>query len=206
MKTILSLFDHSGRWSDPYKNNGYEVIKVDIKDGKDCLLFPSSMSDTPRFPRDFNDIRNLDIYGILAAPPCTVFSGSGACRARSDDQMRQGLSLVDCCFRIVWATKPKFWAIENPVGKLVKFIGDYQFKFDPYEFAGWSDDPDEDRYTKKTCLWGSFNVPEKKPIDPIKVCEQGSWIQKLGGKSDRTKELRSITPKGFSLAFYESNQ
>jgi hypothetical protein len=27
----------------------------------------------------------------------------------------------------------------------------------------------------------------------------------LGGKSERTKELRSITPKGFAKAFYDAN-
>jgi hypothetical protein len=28
----------------------------------------------------------------------------------------------------------------------------------------------------------------------------------LGGKSERTKELRSITPMGFAKAFYEANK
>lgn len=29
---------------------------------------------------------------------------------------------------------------------------------------------------------------------------------KLGGKSERTKELRSMTPLGFAKAFFEANQ
>ena len=31
MKTILSLFDYSGNWPKYYRENGYEVIQVDIK-------------------------------------------------------------------------------------------------------------------------------------------------------------------------------
>jgi hypothetical protein len=28
----------------------------------------------------------------------------------------------------------------------------------------------------------------------------------LGGKSERTKKLRSVTPQGFAKAFFEANQ
>ncbi len=32
--------------------------------------------------------------------------------------------------------------------------------------------------------------------------KSGSWLwAKLGGKTERTKELRSVTPQGFALAF-----
>ena len=36
--------------------------------------------------------------------------------------------------------------------------------------------------------------------------KRGSWQwAKLGGKSERTKRLRSQTPRGFALAFAEAN-
>lgn len=54
--------------------------------------------------------------------------------------------------------------------------------------------------------WGRFNFPELRPVEPVKVCSQGSWIMKLGGKSETTKELRSNTPLGFARAFFESNK
>ena len=38
-KTIISLCDYSGNWSKPYKDNGFEVIKVDLKFGDDIRLF-----------------------------------------------------------------------------------------------------------------------------------------------------------------------
>jgi hypothetical protein len=43
--------------------------------------------------------------------------------------------------------------------------------------------------------------PSVKPIEANQ-----SWIMKLGGKSEKTKELRSITPLGFAYAFYEANK
>lgn len=47
--------------------------------------------------------------------------------------------------------------------------------------------------------------PEPRRLEPIRVCSQGSWVQRLGGKSERTKELRSMTPDGFARAFALAN-
>lgn len=204
-KIILSLYDYTGNWSRPYREAGYDVRQVDWKTGGCAILYPSMVSRDPRLPSEFEDVSKLrnngggGIYGILAAPPCTVFSGSGACRRRTDDEIRAGLSMVDAVLRIVYASNPKFWCMENPVGKLRKWIGPPTMYFQPYEFG--------DPYTKKTCLWGNFNTDLKRtPVKPIKSCAQGSWLQKLGGKSERTKELRSATPEGFAKAFFEANQ
>lgn len=38
-KLLLSLFDHSGNASRPYKENGWEVKQIDIKLGDDILLW-----------------------------------------------------------------------------------------------------------------------------------------------------------------------
>lgn len=60
-----------------------------------------------------------------------------------------------------------------------------------------------DTYTKKTCLWGKFNMPEKNVVDPV----EGSKLWKnYGGKSARVKEIRSKTPEGFARAFFEANK
>jgi len=61
-------------------------------------------------------------------------------------------------------------------------------------------------YTKKTVLYGSFNrdIP-KKTIEPVRCAPQGSFTQKYGGKSEKTKAARSDTPRGFGKAFYLAN-
>ena len=52
----------------------------------------------------------------------------------------------------------------------------------------------------------AFTVPLMDPVEPIRSCPQGSWVQQLGGKSEKTKMLRSTTPPGFAKAFFEANQ
>jgi hypothetical protein len=99
--------------------------------------------------------------------------------------------------------KPHFWALENPKGRLRRWLGPPRFTFNPCDFAGYCE---SDRYTKRTLLWGDFNIPEKRYLEPVRVCPQGSWLQKLGGKSEHTKTLRSMTPLGFSRAFFEANK
>jgi hypothetical protein len=127
-----------------------------------------------------------------------------------------------------------FWAAENPVGRMARLagLGDAYY-FNPCDFAGWTnptaiqklelnrirakngvgvtDDENNlvlqvNAYTKKTGLWGNFNRNlKRKYIEPVKTCAQGSPTQRLGGKSAKTKELRSHTPAGFAQAFFEAN-
>lgn len=186
-KTILSLFDYSGNWSEPYTLNGYNVLRADIKLGIDILEL--GVDDLPD-----------EIYGILAAPPCTDFAGSGAqyWKAKdADGRTEASLKLIDKVLELVEIYDPVFWALENPVGRLQKLrpqIGDPWY-FQPCWFG--------DAYTKKTGLWGKFNKDlPRNEVEP----DPNSWIMKLGGKSERTKELRSMTPKGFAQAFYEANK
>lgn len=181
-KIIYSLCDYSGEWAKPYLEAGYLVRQFDLKLGTDVrlLLQPSE-----------------EIFGILASPPCTVFAGSGAkWRAlRPISEVLEGLSIVDACLRFIWASQPVFWALENPVGWLIDYLGSPRLYFDPCDYG--------DPYTKKTCLWGKFNIPLKTPCQPV----EGSKIHLLyGGRSERTKTLRSITPPDFAKAFYFANK
>ncbi len=202
-KTILSLFDFSGNWSRPYAEGGANIIRIDKKLGIDIMDINA----------DWLAKYILDDYGcvdgILAAPPCTDFSVSGAQYWKSKDsdgRTSKSIELVMQVIRCVEFCKPDFWVIENPVGRLNKLIPELS-KYGPWYF-----NPRDygDKYTKKTGLWGVFVPPlplfsDCKKVDAEKVCKQGSWLMKLGGKSDKTKELRSTTPLGFSYAFFQAN-
>ena len=154
---ILSLFRGSGSWEKPYLDSGnYNVIPVTYPD-YDVRLFPTKPIDN-KIPHDTDhwvDIRQYQnrVYGILAAPDCTYFANIGSQHHRTESEIMTGLALVDSCFRLAYALKPVFFALENPVGKLTKFIGDPEYKFQPYEFG--------DMYSKRTYLWGWFNKPKK---------------------------------------------
>jgi hypothetical protein len=186
---ILSLCDYTGNWSKPYRDAGYFVEQIDLKLGHDVRLLEYSQTRP---------------HGIIMQPPCTHFAGSGArwWKSKGQDPLLGGLSLVDACLRTVAIYEPDWWVLENPVGRLSKYIGEATFTFDPCEYAGWADDPGAEAYTKRTCLWGKFHVPEKKPVEPV----LGSIMHRMyGGASERTKEARSVTPTGFARAFFEAN-
>ena len=148
--------------------------------------------------------KHLDCYGILASIPCTDFALSGARWFKGKDISYSNL-LVEKTKEIIEFFNPHFWVVENPMSRIHKlhtWLGDIRFKFNPCDFAGYGF-PDE-RYNKQTWLWGRFNIPEKKRLEPLQK-EFPGW-KNLGGKSERTKMLRSITPRGFAYAFYLANQ
>jgi len=186
---ILDLCGGTGSWSKPYKDAGYEVYIIDTLYGHDV--------------REFEwDSLLLRPHGILAAPPCTEFAVSGArwWAEKPPELLEEAIDIVRACLRIIHQARPNWWALENPVGRMptvVPELGKYKHIFQPYEYG--------DPWTKKTCLWGEFTMPEKTPVEPIKYCAQGSWTQRLGGKSEKTKRLRSMTPPGFAEAFFKAN-
>ena len=190
---IISLYDYSGTWSAPYRKAGCRVLQVESKLGFDV------------FDWNYRIIKPELVAGILAAPPCTDFAVSGAQYWKVKDkkgQTRESLKLVKRTIEIVKFFDPAFWVIENPVGRLNKLLPELD-EFGPWYFEPyWYGDP----WSKKTGLWGRFNKPKPdRIVKPIRFSNQGSWTQLLGGKSERTKELRSITPPGFASAFYKAN-
>lgn len=134
------------------------------------------------------------VHGVLAAPPCTDLSGSGArwWKDKGEGALLNALSIADACVRIICFHKPVFWALENPVGRLRRYYGAPTLIFDPCDYG--------DPYTKKTLLWGEFNLPEENPVEPT----EGSKMHKLPPSPDRAL-LRSATPPGFAQAFFKAN-
>ena len=207
-KTILSLFDHSGIWSEPYKKAGYNVIRADIQDGHDVFEVMDDVMSQVKEAQE--EGIKLSVYGILAAPPCTDFSVSGAHAWKSKEtkpadysnphtvefsnSLEHSVFMVFATLEIIAQLEPQFWVIENPVGRINKLVPELgtPWYFQPCDFG--------DPYTKKTGLYGKFNKPVKTPVLPL----MGSMMQnKLSG---RQKNERSKTPEGFARAFFEANQ
>lgn len=177
-KIILDLCGGTGAWSKPYKEAGYDVRVITL----------------PEYDvRDYEPPKN--VYGILAAPDCTEFAMSGArwWKSKPAYLLIDAIGIVIACLRIIKKCNPVFWCLENPVGRLKNFIGDWVFIFQPNEYGA--------DYTKKTCLWGKFNIPVKTPVEPVNK----DYIHKLPPGPER-KKLRSITPQKFAKAFYEANR
>ena len=216
-RVILDLCGGTGSWSRPYKEAGYEVHTLTLPD-----------FDVRNWKNTWLGKYEASVYGILAAPPCTMFSFART-NAKKPRDLKEGMECVRACLEIIWSfnevqqatgkkTLPlKFWALENPYhGFLPQFLGKPAFTFDPWEFG--------DGYQKRTALWGHFNEPVKNPIPMTKEAKEkaktNSHLHTLGVKFDYLKSKnihpevygvfdrqtrRSITPEGFANAFFEAN-
>jgi site-specific DNA-cytosine methylase len=186
-KLILDLCGGTGGWSRPYQED--DRYEVRIIDTQEWLGGSGSTGDVRLFK-----FLNKPVHGILAAPPCTHFSVSGArwWEEKGEQALLEALSVSDACARIVLFHRPKFWAMENPVGRLRHYIGDPHLIFNPCDYG--------DPYTKKTLVWGNFNIPKLNPVEPT----EGSKMHLLPPTEDRAR-LRSATPPGFADAFFKAN-
>jgi len=175
---ILDLCGGTGAWSKPYRKSGWYDVRL--------ITFPRDV-------RLYKPPKN--VYGVLAAPPCTHLGISGArwWKEKGQEALFEGLAVVDACMRIILIAKPKFWVLENPVGRLVNYLGKPKMYFQPYEYG--------DPWSKKTCLWGNFNVPKMDAV----LCLDKNRINYMPPGPDRAMR-RSITPPGFAKAFFEANQ
>lgn len=214
MPVLLSLFDHSGNWSRPFEEGGWNVIRIDKENWIYKIGYGYLTADIGKLNTDWFYENIFDEYGtvdgILAAPPCTDYAVSGAKFWKEKDRQKFDLfgevpsrletfnHLVYQVMRIVDLCRPYFYVIENPVGRIgsqVPEVGKPVF-FQPNDYG--------DPYTKKTGLYGKFVMPE--PTNRVEATEGSKMHAKYGGKSKKTKALRSITPMGFAHAFYEANK
>lgn len=156
---------------------------------------------------------------VLSATPCTCWSLAGTGhwkRWATDGTEAFHLSLFDHQMELVKQLDARVWALENPPGRLANkkgtglrqdVLGKPTKQFQPWQYVDAKLFPDhEERYTKRTYLWGNCIVPApdsnaEKP-DNSKYKGHGR-IQWLGG---RNKALRSKTPQLFSKAFFEANR
>ena len=177
MLRILDLCGGTGAWSQPYAEAGYDVLIVDpVHDGSDVRLLQANQGH---------------ICGVLAAPPCTVWSYARNRYPATEAERLASLSVVDACLRIVAVQKPHWWALENPRNGLRRYLGPARLEFYQWEYG--------DAGHKPTCIWGEFTVPLKhaKPRS-----RPSTWGTKLANAEPKD----AITPSGFARAFFAVNQ
>jgi hypothetical protein len=215
-KIILEPCGGSGSWGNPYVEAGYDVRIITLPEYDVTKVY---FQDTYMVFVDQKDIaayKNIvieysKIYGILAAPPCTQFSRART-TANTKRNLEEGMLAVRACMEIIWKVQEratddrglpllKFWALENPMGSLRRFLGRPEFNFNPCDFG--------DPWTKQTDLWGWFNKPTKKPC--VINENQKSLLKDNNRKMPRLengvyRDRRAITPPGFAQAFFKANQ
>ncbi len=193
-KTILHLCADIGSDTKPYKDAGYNVILVGRDIGVENYHPPK------------------DVYGIIANPPCTMFSIARSNAATPRD-FHEGMRLVKECLRIIWEcqyptvghfskSNLKFWVIENPAtGALKNFLGTPPYIYSPHEFGA--------NFSKRTALWGLFNQP-KKPFENAPMLKDTNVNQIISPMTHRDPydrmNARSMCYPGFAEAFFKANQ
>lgn len=193
MKTILHLCADIGSDSEPYKEAGYDVKLI----GKDIGV------------ENYHPPEN--VYGVIANPPCTMFSFART-NAKQPRDLESAMSTVFHCLRIIAEcqytvpntakkTTLQFWMLENPFGLLRRFLGHPYLIYSPEHYG--------DKYQKKTCVWGFFNKPIPNPtlnlftkFDRLETKQ----IHYEGNEHLTRQERRSICSPGFAKAFYEANK
>lgn len=223
MKDVaIFLFDLTGIMAEPWRQAGYTCYIVDLQ-------HKAGIEEDKRRPGLFKvgaDLRHgwlppAETVGRIAFvggfPECTNVAVSGAAHflKKGPRALSLSLDLFATCKELgEWSGAP--WFLENPVSTFSSYCGKPDYTFHPHEYGGYLPENDRhpsypdyiaprDAYPKKTCLWtgGGFVMPEKKNVEP----EPGFSRQhkQLGGKSLKTKNIRSATPRGFAQAVFEAN-
>lgn len=230
-RVVWSLFDGSGIMGLPWAEAGCDVYCFNADDA-DHGAYESVKANHPKINYvnmwiDKDLQIKCEILGIpkpdiiFAFPPCTDLAVSGAAHFASkaaknptfqDEAVETAkiAALVADSFGVPYM-------IENPVSVLSSKWRKPDHSFNPYEYGGYlmSDDshphfPEyikaRDAYPKKTCLWvgGGFVMPERKPVEISSGYSDQHKM--LGGKSAKTKLIRSLTPRGFARAVFQYNR
>lgn len=193
-KIILDLCGGTGSWSAPYKKAGYDVRLITLPDYNVLTYKPPS-----------------NVYGVLAAPPCTHFSIACSRLWKEKDlngDTQKALEIVYACMRIIEKSNPRFWALENPKGRLYKYIGAPSLVVNMSDFGA--------PYVKPTLLWGNFNImlirgpytSNPKRLDECRQDELYALPEGYGKGIDHCKRAaqRSIYPPEFCESFFLANQ
>jgi len=204
MKTILHLCADLGSDSRFYQlDDEYQVIMVGEEIGVENFNPPD------------------DVYGIIANPVCTEFSTAKG--FHKDNDIDKGMFLVNHCIRIIEASNPVFWVIENPAnGRLKDVLGKPKAVYQPWQYGS--------PWTKRTALWGNFNMPKPLFTNWDDVPKNPNLYQRPGRpkpalafmhksalefipefefakpfvKNDA--DFRSLCSQGFAKEFYKNNK
>ena len=107
-KTILDLCGGTGAWSKPFADAGYNVKIITLPEYN--IMRNDIGNNEITFYRTHDahysggiSLAYSDIYGTLAAPPCTEFSlaKNGSPTERN---FEEGMKIVHACLKIIWAS------------------------------------------------------------------------------------------------------
>ena len=184
---VLVACEYSGIVREAFASKGHDAWS--------CDLLPTDQPSNKHIQGDVLEIINDNWDLIIAHPPCTHLSVSGAARWAekvADGRQQAAIKFVED----IWNANCPFIAIENPVGALStrSKLGKASQYIQPYEFGHAEQ--------KKTGLWLK-GLPKLIPTDVIDVSNlpdnQRQRLHYLPPSKDRWK-IRSTTFQGIANA------
>jgi hypothetical protein len=220
-KTMIGLFSKSNIIAKPWAEAGVECHLFDLGEGEkedNIIHHTGDIRDQFSVLRDI--IKNTEVVFVSAFPPCTDLAVSGAkhfdTKAKNDAFFWAKAMELVYMSRDIGELSGAPYFIENPKSMISSLWRSRDFGFNPCDFGGYLPCshinqlfpeiyPSQDAYLKETWLWtgGGFVMPSICSIPPVSKDFPG--FKMLGGKSERTKEMRSVTPEGFARAVFEAN-
>jgi len=201
---VISLCDLTGNAVRPWAEAGCECWIVDIQHASGMSNCKGGIRRIGQDVLTFSLPADRRIAFVMAWPPCTHLAASGArwFRGKGLDALADSIRLVAACARLCDESGAPY-LLENPIGTLSTYWRKPDYTFDPYEYAGCSSTPEQEAYTKRTCLWvgNGFVMPAPRPVVPI----LGSRMHRLSQSPNRAN-LRAATPSGFARAVFEANR
>ena len=229
---VLSLYDYTGEALRPWAEAGYTCYAYDIQHDNSTRWDFKGGGSVQFIHADLHNIetiyalrtmfKNERLVFAMGFPVCTDLAVSGArhfkAKAEKDpDFQRKAAMYARWCGELFDVLGVPYF-IENPVSKLSTLWRKPDYTFHPWHYGGYIPDgqashpkwPEyiapRDAYPKLTCLWtgGGFVMPSARPVTVESFLSR--QYKKLGGKSMKTKNIRSATPRGFARAVFEANQ
>jgi len=230
-KKAVFLFDYTGIMAKPWADAGYlcycfdgqHPLGVSKGNHKNILNVGMWFSVSQTENNDIEKIKAItgdDVSFVFGFPECTDLTVAGARHFRN--KKIKNPYFQHEAMQLVYLTRNLGenlscpWGLENPIGVISSMWRTPDFKFNPCDYAGYLPlhdvnpiypeiYPSRDRYNKRTCIWagGDFKMPIVDRLEPFALANPG-W-KLCGGKSLRTKNIRSATPRGFAQAVFEAN-
>lgn len=177
---VLVACEYSGRVREAFRKLGHDAIS--------CDLLPSEDNSPHHHQGDVFDLIGNGFDLMIAHPPCTHLSVSGArhfAAKRESGVQQEALEFV----RNLMAAPIERIAIENPISIISSQIRKPDQIIQPWQFGHGE--------TKATCLWLK-NLPKLTPTNIVEGRE--AKVHRMPPGPDRWKE-RSRTYQGIADAF-----
>ena len=177
---ILELFSGTQSISKVFEQKGWEIFTVDnnpyfeeITTWKVDILTITAQDILDKFGKP-------DV--IWASPPCTTFSVASIGKHWNKDNTPKtkdaeiGLLILEKTIEIIKALKPKYFFIENPMGKMRKMPIMEQFNKYTVTYCQYGD-----KRMKPTDIWTNHPNPKFKPM-----CKKGMPCHEAAPRGSQT--------------------